>query len=1351
MRGKAKSISVISLILLGSLAGIFVFEPAQVSAFSTHDPILIIGNENFNSSNGVTGGNGTESDPYIIEGWEINATSKDSIIIMNTTAHFVIRNVSLFTQSSNEIHINNCTNGTITDLKAAYLYLRIRLSNSINIRIIDNYIPKAWMNIYLSYSSNNTISNNIVSNNSFDIQLIYSHNNSITENKIKPSTYGIVLTYSENNNISGNEIPGWGDVGTGVHLSFSPNNVVKNNNISKVRDGIILRQSYNITISDNQIEENFMYGIDVGTGSDDSMIDGNTVLRNRMGIVTDYAHRVEFHNNNVSYNYETGIGIKDSMFNVLENNTMRSQPWDGLYLLYATRTIVKNNKMINNDNNGIRLYDSFHNSLYKNRMEHNNNGIIMGASNNNSITYNRIRFNSDYGIALSSYSDKNHIEGNQIEKNEFGLYSEYCSLTNVSSNDFVSNNYGIYASAFKNSYIFNNQFLYNKYETVILQSFSDNNRIISNYCESDSTGFTLTSSNNNEIKGNLFDSAYWAIQLAYSENCEIKDNAMTEGGIYFVGENIQFWNSHTIDTTNTVNGNPVYYWVNKNSEQVPKNAGQVFLVGCTNVIVKDLSIERSYNAISTAFSEYNTIINNACDNNINGIYLLMSDNNEIGGNSFSKNQNDGLILDQSDSNIIYNNDCRQNSYQGISTYKAHKNIIENNTINNNDIGVELYLSNINILRNNSCNDNLDIGIYIYFSKTTEISRNQINRNNHTGIWNYYGEYNSIMHNDVSSGNGYGIISTGGGHNDIINNTIESNSGSGIYLDQTNFNKIDDNFIAWNVIGIDLKSAENNKIYHNSIMNNINQSEVAGEGQNQWNLVYPYGGNYWSDHSKIDYYQGPYQNIQGWDGISDYSYDMNGENSDQYPLMKPYGGLPTEPQELTATSGCSFIQLEWLYPEDSGSFPIINFTIYRGESPEAITFLSSVGTAEEYNDTKVENGKRYYYQVQAGQHVGVSPRTPVVHAVPGLPPSAPLDPVVTVSNDYLALIWDEPEFDGCMRITHYIIYKGFASGTLQQIAKLSNIEYFIDENVTEGTTYYYQVSAANDIGEGKRSEEVSFVIATVPLSPTNVTAIAGDRYIQLLWEPPLNDGGLPIDSYYIYRNNTDGLFEAYLKTDEDVFNFIDTEVDNGIEYGYKICARNKLGKGPLSPAVYATPEKPQATINEPPRAQISAYNTTGPPPLTVSFDGLGIDKDGSIKSYIWDFGDDNKSYERSPKHTYTQYGTYYVRLTVIDDDGASGQAMITVIVTSDDIPPDEFEEEREGSKEGTSVWFIAPIAGILICIIILMFMLFLWLKVKEEEPEGRERKRILKEPIAYRRLKRKRSVEAEEYYDQEMEE
>lgn len=86
------------------------------------------------------------------------------------------------------------------------------------------------------------------------------------------------------------------------------------------------------------------------------------------------------------------------------------------------------------------------------------------------------------------------------------------------------------------------------------------------------------------------------------------------------------------------------------------------------------------------------------------------------------------------------------------------------------------------------------------------------------------------------------------------------------------------------------------------------------------------------------------------------------------------------------------------------------------------------------------------------------------------------------------------------------------------------------------------------------------------------------------------------------------------------------------------------------------------VNKSPTAKASADVTSGYSPLTVKFTGLGNDLDGIIVFYQWTFGDGETSTEQNSTHIFQQIGTYTVRLTITDDDGATNNDSIQITVT-----------------------------------------------------------------------------------------
>ncbi len=76
--------------------------------------------------------------------------------------------------------------------------------------------------------------------------------------------------------------------------------------------------------------------------------------------------------------------------------------------------------------------------------------------------------------------------------------------------------------------------------------------------------------------------------------------------------------------------------------------------------------------------------------------------------------------------------------------------------------------------------------------------------------------------------------------------------------------------------------------------------------------------------------------------------------------------------------------------------------------------------------------------------------------------------------------------------------------------------------------------------------------------------------------------------------------------------------------------------------------PPPPVNQPPAASFT-YLTTG---LSVAFTDTSTDNDGTIAAWLWSFGDGATSTERHPTHLFPAADTYFVSLTVTDDDGDS---------------------------------------------------------------------------------------------------
>jgi parallel beta-helix repeat protein len=345
-------------------------------------------------------------------------------------------------------------------------------------------------------------------------------------------------------------------------------------------------------------------------------------------------------------------------------------------------------------------------------------------------------------------------------------------------------------------------------------------------------GIYLGYASNNSIFGNTIANNYYGIYFYSSSNNILRSNSML-GNRYNFGVVSDFIND--VDASNTVDGKPIYYWINARDMVVPKDAGCVILVNSTNITVEGLELKNNEAGILLANTNRTNITQNSITNNRVGIYLYNSFNNSI------------------ERNVFVNN--------GLFTFESYNNIVLDNLVNNKplvyledvsdifveDAGQVVIVNSTRIRVENLDLSNATIGVQLLKTRDTTISRNRITANEWSGIY----------------------------FKDSLNNTISRNN------------------ITENGFGIELFNSSDNRIYHNNFINNTWQVAWSRGYANVWDDGYPSGGNYWSHYTGVDLYSGPFQNETGSDGIGDLPYTIDANNVDRYPLMNPWSPLPVK--------------------------------------------------------------------------------------------------------------------------------------------------------------------------------------------------------------------------------------------------------------------------------------------------------------------------------------------------------------------------------------------------------------------------------------------------------------------------
>jgi len=286
------------------------------------------------------------------------------------------------------------------------------------------------------------------------------------------------------------------------------------------------------------------------------------------------------------------------------------------------------------------------------------------------------------------------------------------------------------------------------------------------------TGIRLYGGSNNTINENNMVNNEWGIYVEYSEKNTISENNITanEVGIRLtlssnnVLRNNRINNNHynfgvsganlldyvnDIDTSNTVDEKPVYYWVNEQEKTVPLDAGHVALINCSGITVKNLNLTNNAEGILLAFTKNSTITQNTITNNGAGIELLGSSrNNTISGNYIINNEGIGIRLYGSPENNIFGNTITNNGNHGVLLYFSDDNTIFGNNLTANEFGIYLYGSSYNNLSSNSIINNIGVGLWFFGSSHNKIIGNNITDNQRSIYFEMQAFNNTIYHNNV---------------------------------------------------------------------------------------------------------------------------------------------------------------------------------------------------------------------------------------------------------------------------------------------------------------------------------------------------------------------------------------------------------------------------------------------------------------------------------------------------------------------------------------------------------------------------------------------------------------------------
>ena len=279
-----------------------------------------------------------------------------------------------------------------------------------------------------------------------------------------------------------------------------------------------------------------------------------------------------------------------------------------------------------------------------------------------------------------------------------------------------------------------------------------------------------------------------------------------------------------------------------------------------------------------------------------------------------------------------------------------------------------------------------------------------------------------------------------------------------------------------------------------------------------------------------------------------------------------------------------IELIWNSNSDSTE---TEYVLYRSVLPhEGLSEYATVprsGNSTSFIDADVESGLEYLYRVAGVNADGEGPKSdPVRLVVPGERLEAPADLAAVYTEQGMEVTWSAPTNAG---ITDYQVYRGkflidgeTLDGAVSKYVMIpadGDPMTYLDTNVQEGAKYRYRVAAVNATGEGFKTTwlDVEATISETLVvpgerleAPADLAAVYTEQGMEVTWSAPTN---AEITDYQVYRGKFlndggahDGAASQYvmIPADGDPMTYLDTNVEEGAKYRYRVAAVNDTGEG-----------------------------------------------------------------------------------------------------------------------------------------------------------------------------------------------